>query len=162
KSVLWTGQGSAVDAVNTIREVTVPPLRAQKALKLHYKTVLPSTLALGSYTLTVTAEMENGKQAQASASFSVVEPLQVQMSSEPQPVAIVGTPKLAMNVDVFSAVPNGMRGDVELNQAPAGWELEGNKKRGVSVDREDARRVVRFNFKLPSATPAGDYPLEAT
>ena len=161
KSVLWQGIGSSANAVNSLREVTVPPIPSLKTWKRTYKTVLPPTLAPGSYALTVTAETESGEQALAEAAFTIVEPLQVQIGNSPEPVAIVGQTKLAVDVDIFSAVADGTRGDVELVTVPAGWELKGGKKRGWQIDRQDARRISRFNFLLPSTTPAGDYPVEA-
>ena len=163
KAVMWTGTGSSYDALNTIREVVEPSLPAGKTQKFKYKTVLPNDLAVGSYTLIVTAEMGGGKQAQSSTTFTVVEPLQAQMSTNPEPVVVGNTPtKFTVEVDVFSAVPNGMKCDVELTSIPAGWELEGNKKRGLEIDREDARHAMKFNFKLPSIVAAGTYPLDAT
>ena len=163
KAVMWTGTGSSYDAVNTIRDVVVSSLPAGKTQKYKYKTVLPNDLPVGSYTLLVTAEMGGGKQAQSSTTFTVVEPLQTQMSSSPEPVVVGNAPvKCAVEVDVFSAVPNGMKCDIELTTIPAGWELEGNKKRGMEIDREDARRALKFNFKLPSIAAAGSYPLDAT
>lgn len=162
KSVLWTGQGASAAAVNTLREVAVPRIPANKTLKLGYRTVLPDDLSVGSYTLTVTAEIDGGKQIQSAASFTVVEPIHAQMSSTPAPVAIVGTTRLTVHVGVFSAVPDHMRGDVELNAFPGGWELQGGRKRSVYIDREDGRKVIGFQFKLPSNTPAGGYMVEAT
>lgn len=161
KAVTWQGLGSSADALNMSREVNVPPIPSLKSWKRGYKTVLPADLAPGSYALTVTATTADGEQAIGEAAFTVVEPLQVQMGSSPEPVAIVGQTKLAIDVDIFSAVSEGTRGDVELVNIPAGWELKGSKKRGWSVDRQDARRVSRFNFLLPSTTPAGEYPVEA-
>lgn len=163
KAVMWTGTGSSYDALNTIREVVEPSLPAGKTQKFKYKTVLPNDLAVGSYTLLVTAEMSDGKQAQSSTTFTVVEPLQAQMSCSPDPVVVGNTPtKFTVEVDVFSAVPNGMKCDVELMNVPAGWELTGGKKRGLEIDREDARHAMKFNFKLPSIVAAGAYPLDAT
>ena len=162
KAVLWTGPGSSYNALNTVREVVVPSLPAGKTLKLKYKTALPADLSVGSYTLSVTAEMAGGRQVQSSVTFAVVEPLQVQMSCVPDPVAIVGPTKCSVLVDVFSAVPNGTKCELELSKLPAGWILEGKPKRGLEIDREDARNIARFNFKLPATTPAGDYPLDAT
>lgn len=161
RAVTWSGPGNSVNAVNTLRDVSVPAIPATKAIKLKYNTLLPNNLPTGSYTLLVTAELEDGRQAQSSASFAVVEPLQVQMACAPDPVAIVGTTKLVVNVDVYSAVPDHMRGDIELTNVPAGWTLKGGKKRSVFVDREDAHTVTGFEFKLPSGTAAGEYPVEA-
>ena len=162
KSVLWTGQGNSVNAVNTFRDVNVPPILGLKRNKMQYKTVLPDNLALGSYVLQVAVETEDGKRVESSASFSVVEPLQVQISSEPNPVAILGPTKLDVKVDILSAVPDHWRGDVELVNVPAGWESKNGKKHSVLVQREDGHTVSNFNMILPSNTPAGTYPIEAT
>ena len=159
KAVMWTGTGSSYDALNTIREVVEPALPAGKTQKFKYKTVLPNDLAVGSYTLLVTAELGEGRQAQSSTTFTVVEPLQAQMSSSPEPVVVGNTPtKFTVEVDVFSAVPNGMKCDVELTNIPAGWELEGGKKRGLEIDREDARHALKFNFKLAVYRGGGNLP----
>jgi hypothetical protein len=161
KTVHWQGLGNSANAVNSLREVNVPSIAGLKTWRRGYKTALPDNLAPGTYALTVTAETEDGKQVFAEGAFTVVEPLQVQMNAVPTPVAIIGQTKLGIDVDIFSAFPDGTRGDVELRDVPAGWELKGKLRRGWSVDRADARKVVRFNFLLPSTTPAGDYPIEA-
>lgn len=162
KSILWTGQGNSVNAVNTLREVNIPPVLGLKRTKMAYKTVLPENLALGSYILTVSVETEDGKRVESAAAFAVVEPIQVQMSSDPQPVAILGPTKLEARIDVQSAVPDHFRGDVELVTYPSGWELTNGKKHSILVDREDHHEISRFVLKLPSNTAAGTYPLEAT
>ncbi len=162
KSVLWSGQGNSVNAVNTLREVNIQPVIGLKRNKLEYKTVLPNNLALGSYILTVVVETEDGKRIESAASFAVVEPIQVQMNSEPQPVAILGPTKLTVNVDVQSAVPDHWRGDVELVTYPPGWEITNGKRHSLLVDRQDHHGVSHFDFKLPSNTAAGSYPIEAT
>ncbi len=161
KSILWTGSGASYDALNTIREVVVPDLPGKKTLKLKYRTLLPANLPTGTYALNCTVEFEGGRQAVSSATFSVVEPLQVQMYGQPDPVAIVEKTRYTAIVDVFSAVPRGTGFNVELTGVPAGWELEGNKKRSGQIDREDAKTGVRFVFRVPNTTPAGDYPIEA-
>lgn len=162
KSVLWTGQGNSVNAVNTFRDVNVPAVMGMRRDKLKYETILPEGLALGSYTLNVIVETDQGKQVQSAASFTVVEPVQVQINLEPQPVAVVGPTRLDVNVDVMSAVPNHFRGDVELTVIPSGWEYVNGKKHGLLIDREDAHEASRFTVRMPSNTPAGTYPIEAT
>jgi hypothetical protein len=161
QSILWTGEGASVNAVDTIRQLTVPPIPASKHLKLGYKTLLPQSLTPGSYTLTVTADLGPNKQVQSTATFTIVEPIQPQMSSEPSPLVIVGSTKLELLVDVYSAVPDHFRGELELTNFPQGWELEGNRRRTLVVVGEDARSVTRVRFKLPSSTLAGDYPVDA-
>ncbi len=162
KSVLWTGQGNSVNAVNTFRDVNVPPVPGLKRAKMQYKTVLPDNLALGSYVLQVAAETEDGKRVESSASFAVVEPLQVQIAVDPNPVAILGPTKLDVKVDVLSAVPDHWRGDIELVNVPAGWESKNGKKHSLLIEREDGHAVSHFNVILPSNTAAGSYPIEAT
>ncbi len=161
KSVLWTGTGTSANAVNTLREVTVKPILGLKKQKLTYQTLLPENLAVGSYMLTVTADLEGGKQVSSAAAFTVVEAVQVQMMSDPQPVAVSGQTKLSVDVDVQSAVPDHFRGDVELNVVPNGWVVDGSRKHTLYIDREDAHRAARFNLKLPATTTAGDYLVEA-
>jgi hypothetical protein len=162
RSVIWEGTGNSADAVNTMKDVAVEPIPGLGIRKLTYKTVIPPTLTPGSYTLTVTANMPEGKQVQSTVSFKVVEPLQVQISSDPQPLAIVGPTKLAVLVDIFSQVPNGMRCDVSVDTAPPTWVLDGASKRRTSVDRKGGHTVVKLNFKVPSNTAAGDYPVAVT
>ena len=160
KSMTWTGQGASVDVLNTLREVNVESIPSLGSRKLTYRTVLPAGAVPGAYTLVARAMMPDAKQVESTVSFSVVEPLQVQISSDPQPVAIIGSTRLGVDVDVVSAVPNHFSGDAEITSMPAGWELEGPRKRRVDIDREDGRKVTRFAFKLPSTTPAGDYPVQ--
>jgi hypothetical protein len=160
KSVLWTGTGLSANVVNTLREVNVKPLPGLKKEKLTYQTVLPANLSVGSYLLSVTVELDGGKVIQSAAAFTVVEAIQVQMSSDPQPLVVSGQTKLFVDVDVTSAVPDHFRGDVELNVLPAGWQIDGANKRSLYIDREDAHRVARFNLKVPSTTAVGDYPVE--
>jgi len=162
KSILWTGTGLSANAVNTLREVNVKPLVGLKKEKMTYQTILPMNLSVGSYLLSVTVELDGGKTIQSAAAFTVVDPIQVQLSSEPQPLAVAGQTKLFVDVDVTSSVPDHFRGDVELNVLPAGWQIDGGLKRSLYIDREDAHRVARITVKVPSTTTAGDYPVEAT
>ena len=94
KSVLWTGAGSSVNAVNTVRDVAVKPVGPMKRSKLAYKTLLPADLPPGAYTLTVTAELDSGKQVMSSASFSVVEPLSRRSPPSPIPLPSLARPRL--------------------------------------------------------------------
>ena len=102
---MWTGAGSSANAVNTVREVAILPVGPMKRSKLKYKTALPADLPPGAYTLTVTAELDNGKQMNSSASFSVVEPLQPQIATLPDPVTVVGPTTFAVSVDVSTLLP---------------------------------------------------------
>ena|GEM_PF-1577861 len=161
KSVTWGGEGNSLNTFNTLRDVSVPPIPGLKRSKIQYKTVLPDTLPLGSYILNVSVETEEGKRVQSSASIVVVEPIQVQMSAEPNPLAIIGPTKLEVKVDVQSAVPDHWRGDVELTTYPAGWEIRNGRKHSLLVERQDAHAISTFNLQIPSNTAAGTYPLEA-
>ena len=163
KSVMWTGAGSSANAVNTVREVAIKPVGPMKRSKLMYKTVLPADLPPGAYTLTVAADLDNGKQVTSSASFSVVEPLQPQIATLPDPVTVVGPTTFAVAIDVYNATPGQMNCDVELLTVPPGWELDYKRKKlPLTIDKEDGRGARQFVFKLPSTTPAGDYPIDAT
>ncbi|MCS6775934.1 MAG: hypothetical protein NZ557_05280 [Chthonomonadaceae bacterium] len=163
KTVTWSGQGHAASALNLLRVVAVPTVEPRKARKLSYKTVLPADLPVGAYTLQVVAELPDGRQVQSSTSFQVVEPLQVQIAADPNPVTVVGTTPLSVYVDVYSAVMGGIRGEVELTDFPGGWELEKNIRRKPCVTTaQDRKTSTRFKVTLPSSTPAGEYPIGAT
>lgn len=162
KSVKWEGIGNSVNVLNSVREVAVPGLPPSKARDLKYKTRLPEKLAPGTYTVAVTVDLENGKQIYTTRTFTVIEPLQVRIFGDPDPVAIVGTTKYDAVIDITSAVPNYMKAEAEITVMPSGWTLDGKKRRGVEVVGEDKRRLFRFRFKLPSTTAAGSYPIEAT
>lgn len=164
KAVQWGGTSGSTNAVNSVRRVAVPPVGPMKKLKLAYETLLPADLPPGTYTLQVTVDLDNGKQIQSSTSFSVVEPLQPQMSTQPDPVTIVGPTMFTVVVDVYNANPGQMNCDVELLTIPPSWELVDNKrtKLPLTVEKEDGHASRQFVFKLPSTTPAGDYPLDAT
>lgn len=164
KAVQWGGTTGSVNAVNSVRRVAVPPVGPMRRLRLPYETLLPADLPPGTYTLQVTVDLDNGKQIQSSTSFTVVEPLQPQISTQPDPVTVVGPTTFAVVVDVYNANPGQMNCEVDLLTIPLGWELVDNKrtKLPLTVDKEDSHANRQFVFKLPSTTPAGDYPLDAT
>ena len=163
KAVQWGGTTGSVNAVNSVRRVAVPPVGPMRRLKLPYETLLPSDLPPGTYTLQVTVDLDNGKQIQSSTSFTVVEPLQPQMSTQPDPVTVVGPTTFAVVVDVYNANPGQANCEVDLLTVPPGWELENKRtKLPLTVEKEDSHASRQFVFKLPSTTPAGDYPLDAT
>ena len=163
KALTWAGQGSAANAVNTMRDIAVPTIGALKRLKLTYKSSLAASLQPGAYTLTATAELSNGRQIQSSASFLVVDPVQPQISILPDPVTVVGPTSFAVSVDVVNANPGQMNCDIELQNMPTDWEVEGGRKKlPLTIDREDARGARQFVLRLPAATAAGDYPIDAT
>ena len=162
KALTWAGQGGAANAVNTMRDISVPVIAPLKRLKLNYKTTLANTLQPGAYTLTATAELDNGKQIQSSASFQVVEPLYPQISILPDPVTVVGPTSFAVSVDVVNANPGQMNCEIELQNLPAMWEVEGNRKKlPLTIDKEDGRGARQFVIRLPAGTMPGDYPLDA-
>jgi hypothetical protein len=160
RTLSWGGTGASASVVDSIRQVATPPIPANGRLKLGYKTVLPESVSPGSYTLVVTAELTDGRQVQSTASFSVVEPIQPQISSDPDPVTVVGNTKLDVRVSIYSALQDHFRGELEVTKYPNGWVLEGNRRRSVAVYGEDHTGTEHVLFKLPSSTPAGDYPVE--
>lgn len=163
KALTWAGQGGAANAVNTMRDISIPVIGPLKRLKLNYKTTLAADLQPGAYTLTATGELENGKQIQSSASFQVVEPLYPQISILPDPVTVVGPTSFAVSVDVVNANPGQMNCEIELLNLPATWEVEGNRKKlPLTIDKEDGRGARQFVVRLPMGTMPGDYPIDAT
>ncbi len=161
KSVKWEGVGNSVNVLNSVREVAVPSLPPTKARDLKYKTRLPDKLSPGTYTIAVTVDLENGKQVYSTRTFTVVEPLQVRIFGDPDPVAIIGTTRYDAVIDITSAIPRHMKADAEITSMPSGWTID-KKRRSVEVDGEDKRGLFHFRFKLPSTTAAGNYPIEAT
>jgi hypothetical protein len=160
KSVQWEGVGNSVNVLNSLREVAVLPVPPTKTRDYKYKTLLPKTLSPGTYTLAVRADLENGKSVYATRTFSVVEPLQVRLTGEPQPVALVGNTKYTLLLDIFTAVPFHTKTEVEITKFPAGWVLEDKRQRGVEVDGEDKRKIAKFRVRIPSTTAAGSYDVE--
>ena len=131
-----------------------------KTRDLKYKTVLPKNVSPGTYTIQVKAELENGKQVFATRTFTVVEPLQVRLSGEPEPVAIVGNTKYTLLLDIFTAVPVHTKTEAEITKFPAGWILEDKRQRGVEIDGEDKHKIAKFRVRIPSTTAGGTYPIE--
>ncbi len=162
KSLTWAGQGSSASAVNMLREVTIAPIPPFRRVKYGYKTVLPADLSVGSYTLTATAETADGKQIQSTAAFSVVEPLQVQLTIDPDPILILGPTRFDLVISVFSAAPFTVKGDIEFTTVPPGFELEDKRPRiPITADKENSKATRRIGVKIPSTIPAGDYTFEA-
>ncbi len=160
QSVKWEGHPQSTNPVDTIEHVAVPSIPSTGRLKLGYKTLIPPTLPVGSYSLGVTVKLASGKQVAASASFSVVEPIHPQMSSSPDPLVIVGTTNLDVRVTIFSAVPDHFRGDLELTKYPSSWVLDGGRVRSVVVYGKNNTSVSHVRFRLPASTQPGDYPIE--
>ncbi|CCW36486.1 hypothetical protein CWRG_01378 [Chthonomonas calidirosea] len=161
RSVLWQGTGNSKNAVDTISTVTPPSLPPHKTVKFGYKTILPKDLPLGNYTLQVTATLDDGRQVSASASFTVVEPIEAHLQPYPDPLYISGTTRLDLRVVITSAVPDHFRGRLEILQYPKAWQLEGKPERSVVVYGEDATGTSHVYFNLPADTKPGDYPIEA-
>lgn len=161
RSVQWVGQGGAASVLDTFRQVAVPVIPPGKSIRLKYKSVLPQNVIPGSYALTVTAELADGRQTQSTATVTVVEPIQPQLSTDPDPVTVVGTTKLDLVVSIYSAVPDHFRGELELTKFPDTWQLDGAKRRSVVVYGKDKSAATHLIFKLPASTAAGDYPVEA-
>ena len=158
--VLWEGVGSSASAVDTLKVVAPPDIPSKGELKLPYKTILPPDLVPGAYTLDVTAELPDGRKVESAASFTVVEAIRAQMASHPDPILVVGTTKLDLQITINSAVPDHFRGQLELTRYPAAWQLQGKPLRSVVVYGEDKTAITHVYFELPANTQAGDYPVE--
>lgn len=161
RSVTWKGEGPAADILKSVREVSIPPLKGLKNLRLRYTTPLPETAIPGFYQLTGQAEMDDGRTVVATGSFSIVEPLSVQMSTEPEGITVMGPTQFKAFVTINSAVPGYCKGPVEL-QVPAGWEVKGRSKKDFVVERQDGQTRAMYYVTAPSSTPAGEYTLYAT
>lgn len=160
KSVQWEGTGNSVNVLNSLREVAVPSVPAMKTRDLKYKTLLPKNVSPGTYTIQVRAELENGKQVFATRTFTVVEPLQVRLTGEPEPVAIVGNTKYNLLLDIYTAVPVHTKTEAEITKFPAGWILDDKRQRGVEIDGEDKHKIAKFRVRIPSTTAGGAYSFE--
>ncbi len=160
KSVQWEGVGNSVNVLNSLREVAVPSVPPMKTRDLKYRTVLPKNISPGTYTVQVRAELENGKQVFATRTFTVVEPLQVRLTGEPEPVAIVGNTKYNLLLDVYTAIPFHTKTQVEITKFPSGWILDDKRQRGVEIDGEDKHKIAKFRVRIPSTTAGGAYPIE--
>lgn len=161
RSVSWQGDGAAADLLKTLREVTLPPIKGLKNLRLRYTSPIPETAVPGFYQLTVRAEMDDGRTVASTTSFQVTEAMQVQIAVEPPTVTVLGPTTFKVFVEVLSAVAGYAKANVELD-APAGWTVKGRTKKDFVAERED--RVTRpvFFVKAPSSTEAGEYMLHAT
>jgi hypothetical protein len=161
RSITWQGEAAAEDLLKTVREVNLPPLRGLKTLRLNYSSTLPDAAIPGFYKFTATAQLDNGAVVSSTTTFSVLEPIGVQMLTEPDSLTIVGPTPLRVSVDIFSAVPGRARGDVEI-EVPVGWEVKGRRKKEFVVEREDASSRSTFFITVPSTTQAGEYIVHAT
>ncbi len=161
RSITWQGDGAAADIMNTLKDVNVPSVKGLKSGKVKYNSPLSATSVPGYYQMTVTVQLENGKTVSSTASFSIVEPFNLQISTDPEIINVLGPTQVKAIVEIFSAVPGYARGEVEI-EAPAAWEVKGRKKKEFYVAREDSTVKSPFFMTLPSATAAGDYVLNAT
>lgn len=161
RSVTWRGNTGADDLLRAERDPNVPDIPGLKTLKRKYSSTLPDDAVPGFYQITASAELENGKTVQSTASFSIVEPFKLQIAPDQEPINVLGPTEEKIFVDIYSAVPNRTRGDVEI-EVPAGWEVKGRKRKEFYVEREDTVVRAPFYMTLPSNTPAGDYIVHAT
>jgi hypothetical protein len=161
RSVTWRGNTGADDLLRAERDPNVPDVPGLKTLKRKYSSKLPDGAVPGFYQVTGSAELENGKTVQSTASFSVVDPYKLQIVPEPDPVNVLGPTVVKFFVEIFSAVPGSAHGDVEI-EVPAGWEVKGKTRKAFYVQREDSAIREPFYVTLPSNTPAGDYTVNAT
>ena len=161
KSITWQGDGAAADIMNTLKDVNVPSVKGLKSLKVKYNSPLSASAVPGYYQMSVTVQLENGKTVSSTASFSIAEPFNLGMSTDPEVINVLGPTTIKVNVEIFSAVSGYARGEVEFEGPPA-WEVKGKKKREFYVAREDTMVKSPFFIILPSSTAAGDYNIGAT
>lgn len=161
RSVTWRGNTGADDLLRAERDPNVPPIPGLKTLKRKYSSALPDNAVPGFYQVTASAELENGKTVQSTASFSIVDAFKLQIVSDPDPITVLGPTVAKLYVDISSAAPGYARGDVEI-EVPAGWEVKGRKRKDFLAPREDTTVRAPFYVTLPSNTPAGEYMVNAT
>jgi hypothetical protein len=161
-SVTWQGEGPASNLLNTLKVVNVPVLKPLKTIKLKYSSPLPETAIPGFYQFSANALLDNGNTVSGTLSFAVVEPFQIELVPDPESVSVssVGATMLKANVSIYSAVPGGANGTVEID-APTGWQVKGRSKKGFEVDHEDSTVKEPFYILIPNAAPSGDYILNA-
>ncbi len=162
RAVSWKGEGAASDWLRSVREpLSGGVFDKRKPLRARYASAVPETVPIGLYQLTCTAELANGQTAAATVSFSVVEPFQVEVVANPSTVQAGAEQRIRVWVNITSAVPVYVRGEVEL-AVPAGWVLEGKRRKPFDVLREDTMNCAEFFVTMPAGVRAGDYPLAAT
>ena len=161
KSITWKGEGGAAEVLRMVRDPSAGTLTIKKPLKLKYSSTIPDSAAPGFYQITATAELEGGKAAIATTSFSVVEPFALTLSTVPAPASATASNRLRVVVDIASAAPGYVRGGIEL-EVPAGWTIEGRPKKSFEAVREDSVTREQFFVSIPDGTPAGDYVIHCT
>jgi hypothetical protein len=161
KSITWKGEGGAADVLRMVRDPSAGTLTIKKPLKLKYSSAIPDSAAPGFYQITATAELEGGKAAIATTSFSVVEPFVLALSTTPAPATAAASKRLRISIDIASAAPGYVRGGIEL-EVPAGWTVEGRAKKSFEAVREDSVTREQFFVSIPPGTPAGDYLIHCT
>lgn len=161
RAITWQGEGPAADILKTVREVALPPLKGQSTLKIRYDSPLPDTAVPGFYQVSATCQLDTGAVVGGTSSFTVVEPIRLAMTVEPDALTILGPVEVRVVVDVTSAAPGYTRGELEV-AAPAGWEVKGRARKSFSVPRENGTSRSQFFLSVPSSTQAGDYMLDVT
>ncbi len=161
RSVTWQGQGAATDVVKSVREVAAPPVPGLGDVKLRYQTVIPDTAVPGSYRLNSAVQLDNATDVSATASFEVVEAYKLSAVMDPPSVTILGPVQVRCNVEVVCNVSRYSSADLEIS-APAAFELKGKTRRRVSSHSDGSVSRVSFILTVPSATQAGDYPVNVT
>lgn len=161
KAVSWRGEGGAADILRTLRDPNTGRLSTKKPLRVKYSSQIPENAAPGFYQITSVIELEGGKTATATTGFEVVEPFVVQLAAAPDPFAPSSTEKMKVGVDITNNVNAYVRGDVEL-EVPAGWVVEGRKKKQFDAPREDGTIKTQFFVSVPTTVAEGEYNIHAT
>lgn len=161
RSVAWQGEGPAANILKLVREVTVPPVKGLKSIRLKYASPLPENAVPGFYQLSSAAVLDDGSTVSATTIFQVVEPITVQFTVEPQSVTLVGPTKVRAVVTIDCAAPGYAKGAVSI-EPPAGWEINGKPKLLFSSHKQDTSDRLVFNLTAPSTTKAGEYSIGAS
>jgi hypothetical protein len=161
RAITWKGEGAAADVLRLLRDPNTGQLSPRKPLRVKYSSLIPANALPGFYQISAIIELEGGKSATATTGFQIVEPFALQLSSQPDPFAPTLSNKLRITLDITNAVNAYVRGDAEL-EVPAGWVVEGRKKKVFDAPHEDETVKTQFFVDVPTTTTPGEYTVHAT
>src|SRR5262249_47367101 len=139
------------DLLRGVRDPNSGRLSIRKPLRVKYESQIPQNALPGFYQITAVIELEGGKTATATTGFQVVDPFAVHITSVPDPYSPSAKDKLRLLLEITNFVNGYVRGDVEL-EVPAGWEVEGRKKKLFDAPREDETVKTQFFVLVPQRT----------
>jgi hypothetical protein len=139
-------------------------LNPGERLRKEFRFLLPEGPEPASIVLRAGAEREEGGSAIALVSVDRQEPFSFTLDHDAKPVP-AQAPDGPQRRRLLVATVTGRRdsksvGLVRLS-LPAGWTVEGEDKRTVTLSYPNERRSVSFKLSVPPGVPAGSYSVEA-